>query len=402
MEKKHLGILQVKKIAIILDDITGFGGTERAVCNLANLLSESRKYLVSIISMSSISGGPVYDINNDVRIYHFGLSRPPRETGLSKCKTVLKNLACFAIGYMVSLLGDMKHAPYRGYSCLREGYIKLLLRHIMEFVQENNVHIVLGTHIGINVWLFFLRKGVKTVACEHTAYMGAPFTSRVRRKITYPFLDSVVVLTLSHAKHYSFHKNIKVIPNSLSFQPCGQSKLLGKQILAVGWLIEIKGFDLLVDAISHIKSECKGWQVKIVGSGEEEDKLNKQIESLGLRNYIKIFPQTKKIIQEYLDASILVMSSRKEGLPMVLIEAQSCGLPIVSFDCPEGPSEIVHHNVDGLLVENGNSKKLSEALLELMQNPEKRKQFGTNALQSINRYKPESVFVLWDDLLDAL
>jgi len=352
----------MKKVAIVIFDITLRSGTERAVCNLSNLLAE--KYAVSIISVHSGSGEAAYDINNNVQLYHLGVPQ---------AKNKIKRL-----------LSYYKFVKKFGRIC-----------------NEQNINIALGTTHAINSLLFFFRK-IKTVACEHLSYRAAPRSSRILRRIIYPFLNAVVVLTSSDAKHYSFHKNVKIIPNSLSFLSEKQSDLTNKEMLAVGRLNYQKGFDLLIDAISLIKNECNGWKVKIIGSGEDENKLKKQIKTLGLENIIKICSPTNTIMQEYLKAGFYVMSSRYEGLPMVLIEAQSCGLPIVSFDCPEGPSEIIHHNEDGLLVENGNIEKLSHALLELMCDLEKRIQFGRKSSQNISRYKPENVFTLWDNLFKII
>jgi glycosyltransferase involved in cell wall biosynthesis len=315
--------------------------------------------------MLSDSGEAAYNINNDIQIYHLGLSQ---------CNNRIARLQLY----------------------------RSLIKNINKICKEKSIDIVVGTTHGINSILFFLRGKVKTIACEHLNYMAAPLASRILRKMTYPFLDAVVVLTASDAKHYSFHKNIKIIPNSLSFLTEKKSELTNKVVLAVGRLTYQKGFDLLISAISLIKSECNGWEVKIIGSGEDEDKLREQIKILHLGDIIRICPPTNAIIQEYLEASIFVLSSRYEGLPMVMIEAQSCGLPIVSFDCTEGPAEIVHHNEDGLLVENGDIEGLSKALLDLMQDQERRIRFGEKAIQSANTYKSENVFRLWDSLFSNL
>lgn len=353
----------MRKIAIVIFDITLRSGTERAVCNLANLLAE--RFAVSIISIHSVSGNAAYDMNSDIQLFHLGIPQS-------------KNKIARLLPY------------YR------------VIKSIDRICREQNIDIVLGTTHAINSLLVFFRKKVKTVACEHLAYMAAPWSSRILRRILYPFLDAVVVLTSSDAKHYMFHKNVRIIPNSLPFLPDKYSDLTNKEILAVGRLTYQKGFDLLIDAISLIKNKCDGWRVKIVGSGEDENKLKKQIETLNLENIVRIYPSTNAIMQEYLSASIFVLSSRYEGFGLVLIEAQACGLPTVSFNCPEGPSEIVHHNEDGLLVENGNVEKMSEAILELIVDSNKRIQFGKKALQNIDRYKPNNVADQWNGLFSTL
>ena len=355
----------MKKVAIIVFDITKRAGTERAVCNLANLLADSRKYEVTIISIHSTYGKAAYDIKDDILLIHLGLSQ-------------FKN----------------KVARLRLYS--------LTIKKINQICKEKKIDVVIGTTHGINIILALLKKSMKTVVCEHTCYMTATLIARILRRLVYPFLDAVVVLTNSDAKFYSFHKDVKVIPNSQTFQSEKQSDLTNKKILAVGRLSHLKGFDLLIDAIYLFRNEYNGWKIKIIGSGENEDILKKKIERLELGKLIMLCPSTNNIIQEYLQASIFVLSSRSEGFGLVIIEAQSCGLPVVSFDCPSGPAEIIKHNENGLLVENGNIVELSQSILELMYNQDKRIHLGKNALENINKYKPEKIFELWDKLLDIL
>ena len=355
----------MKKIAIITFNITDRAGTERAVCNLSNLLTESHKYAVSIISVHSVSGEAAYTIASEINLFHLGFF-------------------------------------YSKNKIPRLFFFRRLIGTIRQLCYTNGIEVVLGTAPGMNMVLSFLEKDIKKIGCEHLNYKSASLSSRVMRKVIYPLLDAVVVLTESDAKHHSYLESIKVIPNSLSFMPEKQASLTIKRVLAIGRLTYQKGFDLLIDTISLIKPECDGWEVKIIGSGEDEDNLRKKIETLQLGNIVKIYPPTDAIIQEYLDASIYVLSSRFEGLPMVMIEAKSCGLPIVSFDCPEGPSEIVYHDEDGLLVENGDIKGLAKALLELMDDQEKRIEFGKNAIMNVKKYKPENIFMMWDNLLSNL
>jgi len=359
--------LIMKKISIVIFDITKRAGTERAVCNLANLLVNSSKYAVSIISIYSISGSAAFEINSNISIHHLGL-------------------------------------PQYNNKITRLRLYRLLIIKIKQICKGEKINTIVGTTHAINVILFFLRTKVKTVACEHMNFMSAQISSRIIRRILYPYLDAVVVLTLSDAKNYSFHRNVKIIPNSLSFLPEKKSELTNKIILSVGRLTYQKGFDLLIDAISLIKNECKkeGWIIRIIGSGEDEDKLRDKVKALQLDNLVNMCQSTDAILDEYLQASIYVLSSRYEGFGLVLIEAQSCGLPIVSFACPSGPDEIVHHNEDGILVENGNIEKLSKAILEFMFDQKKRRQYGDKALQNVERYKPENVFALWDNFLNTV
>jgi glycosyltransferase involved in cell wall biosynthesis len=178
--------------------------------------------------------------------------------------------------------------------------------------------------------------------------------------------------------------------------------LQNNKILLIGRYSYQKNFESIIEAIFLIKEKCYGWQIRIVGDGEDKEKLQALITEKKLENVIFLIPPTSKIEDEYCNASIYAMSSRFEGLPMVLIEAKSCGLPIISFDCPEGPADIVRDGIDGILVENGNIKALSEAILKLVENPDLRKQFGQEALKDIDRFSPKRIFDMWEVLFKEL
>ncbi|MCL1946747.1 MAG: glycosyltransferase family 4 protein [Chitinivibrionia bacterium] len=351
----------MKNIAIIIPDITRPAGTERAVCNLANILADYEKYLPTVISVNSSAGKPYYPINEKVEIIH--------------CCVVEKNK---------------------------------FLKRIKEFKQlkkvcaAKNFEVAIGVYPAINVFLPFIRRLKIKIAAEHLNYASAPLFPKIIRRLFYPFLDAVVLLTNNDAKHYGFHNNAVAIPNSLSFIPKKQSVLEKKVILAVGRLSYQKGFERLIEAVSLIKEKCGGWQVRIIGSGEDKEKLLRQIKETELENIITIMPPTDKIEEEYYNSSVYVMSSRWEGLPMVLIEAKSYGLPIVSFDCPEGPTDIIRDGIDGLLVKKDNVKLLSQAILKLIEDENLRKSFGHEAVKDIDKFKPEHVGALWDKLFNGL
>jgi len=352
----------MQKILIIIDDITRSNGTERAVCNLANILSTSEKYQPTIISLNTANGNPYYPVNNNIKIIH--------------CAVSVKNK---------------------------------LLRKIAEFKQLKNIcdneffDIAIGVYPVISAQMLFIGSIKKKIAAEHNSYGAAPlWVKLVWRKTCYRFLDAVVLLTNADAVNYKFHKNAVVIPNSLSFIPNNLSSTENKVVLAIGRFTYQKGFERLIEAIAMIKENCLDWQVRIVGNGENKDKLQKQITDCGLEKTIKIISPTNKIEDEYCSAGFYVMSSRYEGLPMVLIEAKSCGLPIVSFDCPEGPADIIQNDTDGILIEKNNVKALSQAILKMIENPQLRKRYGQEAVKDIERFLPENIFNKWDNLFEKL
>jgi glycosyltransferase involved in cell wall biosynthesis len=347
----------VMKVAIIIPDITRSAGTERAVCNLANMLAGGRKYEITIISANSAGGSSYYSLDNKVKIVH--------------CAVLEKN----------KIIRKIKEFMRVRKNCDAERY-----------------DFVIGTYPAINSMLPFIASAKKKIAAEHMNYDAVSFIVKMTRKFLYRFLDAVVLLTRADAANYKFHKNAVVIPNTLSFTPQRLSSAENKVILAVGRLTYQKGFERLVEAISLIKEKCSGWRVRIIGDGKDKEVINRRIKESGLEDMAVILPLTDNIEDEYRNAGVYVMSSRFEGLPMVLIEAKSCGLPIVSFDCPEGPADIVRDGIDGFLVEKDNVGLFSKAILKLVESEELRKQFGREAVNDIDRFRPERVIGLWDTL----
>lgn len=352
------------KISIILTDITKRAGTERAVVNLANILS-SLNYEVYIFSTDSILGCAQYELNSEVKIFHFGLQ--------------------------ISLA--------QGFSKILE-YKKLKTK-IIENVKNENIDCVIGTYSFFNALLIRI-PNVKTIGCEHFNYFSASKLHRLVRRIFYRKLNAVVVLTEHDKSHYSFLKNCFVIPNSLSFKSSIKENWSEKIVLSIGRYTRQKGFDFLIEAAAKLKKEFPDWKFKIVGSGEDEKLLKNLIAEYHLEDYVKLLLPTNNVVDLYKSASIYCMSSRFEGLPMVLLEAKCCGLPIVSFNCPEGPSEVIENNKDGFLCKTENPDDLAEKLKILMSDEKIREQFGKKSYVNSKRFSPENIAKKWKQLLESI
>ena len=179
-------------------------------------------------------------------------------------------------------------------------------------------------------------------------------------------LDKFVVLTEEDSNNWTELNNIVVIPDPLTFSSSSYSSLTEKRVIAVGRYVYQKGFDLLIQSWSIVEKECPDWSLTIIGQGNRLE-YESLIDELQVdRSRCKLMGPTDNIQDEYMKSSLLVMSSRFEGFGMVLVEAMSCGLPVVSFDCPCGPKDIVRDSEDGILVENGNIKLFASSLSKLM------------------------------------
>ena len=215
-------------------------------------------------------------------------------------------------------------------------------------------------------------------------------------------LDRFVVLTEEDKASWTELSNVEVIPDPLAFDIDQVSPLTNKRVIAVGRYVYQKGFDLLLQAWKKIEQQHSDWELTIYGMGERTpyeqlmDKL--QID----RNRCHLNGSTPDIKAEYLNSSLFVFSSRFEGFGMVLIEAMACGLPVVSFDCPCGPKDIVRHNEDGLLVPSGNIDALAEAMHQMMSDDNLRQEMAQIAIKNVQRFKLNEVCQHWQRLFESI
>jgi amylovoran biosynthesis glycosyltransferase AmsD len=351
-------------VTILINDITRSAGTERAVVNLANLLVENG-YRLTIISSYTAEGAPYFKLAEQVKIIH--LNCPVNGKGLI-------NRLKWSLSYIKAIRKQFTHVKPQ---------------------------FAIGTVHGLNMLLpFICIFGVtKAIACEHISYGSVPLYSRVIRNFLYYWLYAVVVLTEKDKARFARMTKVFVIPNSLSFAPVGLPDYDTRRILSVGRFTHQKGYDMLLSAAVLLKSRYSEWTISIFGEGELKDELYTQLQSAGLEGFVKFHPPTKAIQDEFLNSSVYVMSSRFEGLPMVLLEAQACGLPCVSFDCPEGPADIITDRKDGYLVSNGDIDGLANAMSLLMDNREQRVTFGHEAKEASKKYRKDIVFGKWYRLL---
>ena len=213
-------------------------------------------------------------------------------------------------------------------------------------------------------------------------------------------LDKFIVLTEEDKASWTELSNVEVIPDPLAFDVAEVSPLKAKRVIAVGRYVYQKGFDLLLQAWAKIEKQFPDWELAIYGMGDRSpyENLAKQ---LGVdMNRCHLNGSTQNIRKEYLESSLFVFSSRFEGFGMVLIEAMACGLPVVSFDCPCGPKDIVSHDEDGLLVPSGDIDKLANAMSQLMDSYELRHQMAKNAICNVRRFQIDEIADRWQLLFE--
>ena len=215
-------------------------------------------------------------------------------------------------------------------------------------------------------------------------------------------LEQLIVLTEADKNDWmrAGCTNVTVIPNICSLD--GQKipmKSKHKTVLAVGRLHEQKGFDLLLQAWKPIEEKYPDWTLRIVGEGPKREELETLVKTLKLKR-VALIGRTNEVVNEYAQASLFVLSSRYEGLPLALIEAMWCGTPSIAFDCPHGPAELLTNN-HGWLVFNGDISALSAQLDYAIAHPEEAAQRAQKAQTYAQQtYSESTIMPQWIKLIE--
>lgn len=345
------------------------GGTERAVVHTAALL-QSKGHRVSLLVLDETAES-FFPVSESIELAQLRL-----HFGLTDSGNVLTRKA--------ALLAHVRR-----------------LKKELERMQPT---LILSTDyvFTIAAWMACGKKNVRIAAWEHHHFSWlkkSRFWNYLFRKI-YPKLDAVICLNRTEAKLYAeIGCSTKVIPNFISrHEVAAQAPVL----LTIGWLIKRKGIDLIPSIAQKVFAKYPGWQWRIIGEGPEKEALEEELKKRHLQNNVIISsPTTQNIQQLYKDASLYIMTSRFECFPLVLLEALSCGIPCLSFDCPTGPADIIRHGLDGLLLPSEDADALSTAIIQLMGNEEKRRTMSVAAYEGIERFSPLKVYALWKEYVEG-
>ncbi len=363
----------MKKISVCLlkYDMTEKSGGDRVAANLANELSEF--FQVHLVSINGKGEKPYFSVSDSV-IY------APLLDGHERIrKTLLKGA-------------------------------KALKR----YLKEHKIDLIMsiGGNVNFFMWYAARKNAAKQVFCEHINLTSAleDKSNALLRLIGVKTVDKIITLTEEDKQCYIEHYNLEetlvdCIPNWIDPQLLENETTYdaaSKKIITVGRLCEQKGLDYLVEIAKTVFDRYKDWQWDIWGDGPDREALEELIANSGLSGNLHLKGTTSNLYSLYPEYSLYAMTSRSEGLPMVLLEAKSCNLPIVSFDCPTGPSEIVEEGVSGYLVETFDTESFADKVIELIENEDLRKSFAMHAKDNTAKFKKEEIVRRWVELINNL
>ena len=211
--------------------------------------------------------------------------------------------------------------------------------------------------------------------------------------------DHIVSLTHEDKKtNWKGWKKVSVIPNPSTFHTDKTSTLNRKKVISVGRLSPQKNYASLIRAFKYVVDKHPDWSLDIYGNGPQEFELKSLINQLNLNRHVYLKGFSSNVKEEMINASIYAMSSIFEGFPLVLIEAMTCGLPVVSYTCPCGPKDLITNGVDGYLSPLNDEKTLASQIMVLINNKNLRKQMSKAALKKASYYHISSIIPMWINL----
>ncbi|RKR03252.1 glycosyltransferase involved in cell wall biosynthesis [Kushneria sinocarnis] len=358
----------MKKLCFVINQIGWGGGTERVGIRIINGLAD-KGYDITLVALWQSEESAFFPLDERVRF--------------------------------ISLF-EHKRSLYKHYFQLVKALRRVVKEHRIDTII--NIETTLALMVAPAVW------GLKTrhVSWEHYNFLASA-DSAIRplaRYVAAWCADNVVTLTERDAslwrKRARPRARVVTINNPMPFEEQHPYNFHrdSRTVLTVGRLNRQKGYDMLLDAWQQTRGQTSPeWKLQIVGSGEEETSLKERARALGIEQSVEFHPHTREIEPFYRNAAMYCMSSRYEGLPMVLIEASSYGLPMVSFDCVSGPSEIIEHDRNGLLARDGDPADLATRLCEMMNDDDRRVRCSQAAYQMTERFRPETILSQWEALL---
>ena len=365
----------------------GFGGAEKAIISEANILAD--KYDVEIACAYKIYDRPAFPVDDRVKITYLSETLKPNKEEL---KHAIKRKAPISI--LKEICTSIRVLHHRVHS-------------IKKVVQNTDADIIISTRtLFHSILAQNKRAGVITIAQEHNHHnndekyiqeiiesvKGIDYFMPVSKELTGFYSDKVG------------NTICKYIPHSLDYLPEQVSTLESKNIISVGRLAKEKGYCDLIDVFALVAKECPDWHLHIVGDGDEREAIESRIDENGLEAKVTLHGyQNKKYINKLLaDSAIYAMSSHTESFGIVLIEAQSFGIPCVAFDSARGALEIISDQENGYLIANRDIEEMSQKIKLLIKDVDLRKQLGKNARENSLQYSEEVIQKLWFEFIDNM
>lgn len=356
------------KIAFLITNITTGGGIERVTSNLSDQFVKAQQD-VTIISCFKDQDRTVFPINEKVNV-----------------------------DVLIPHTYSSEFNPLQ-----RVSFVVKAVKALRSYLRKGKFDIIIAQAFLPAFLLYLNRDVVKSpvIICEHFKYnLYGKMVTKIRNHV-YRKTGKVITLTENDEKKYrNVGIDAETIPNMISF-PVEEHTFEGHRLISVGRLHPQKGFDMLIQACKEVFNRHPDWQLDIFGEGEERDRLQQMINSSSLDKNIFLKGYSRDIRSELSNSDICVVSSRYEGFSMSITESMALGTPVVSFDCPEGPSVLLADGA-GILVPAEDVEALSKGICDMIESPNMREESRRKGFENIAKFSPEPITNTWMRLFDRL
>ena len=377
--------MSMKKVSILSLHL-GYGGIEKSIAALANMLCE--KYEVEIVCTYKLFEEPVFPIDKRVKIIYLTDVKPNKD----QLKCAIKTR---------KILNIFKEILY-AFKVLR-----LRKKTMVNYIGNSDSDIIVATRDIFDEWLgLYGKENVLKIGWEHNHYHDnfkyAANVTRSTKRLDY------LVLVSNSLKNFYKKELVKAkckcvyIPNVIESIPKNVAPLSKKRLISVGRLSPEKGYMDLLKMYAILHHDYPEWCLDIVGDGEEKEKMSKFIKEHKLEESVTLHGfRNKDYIDKLLhESSIYLMTSLTESFGIVLIEAMSHGVPCIAFNSAEGAKELIYSGRNGYLIKNRSYSAFLKKVKDLINSKEQRKKIGKVSREGVKQYTCEIVKEQWFNLLE--
>lgn len=377
----------MKKVTILSLHL-GYGGAERCITNLANSLVD--KYNVEILSVYKLYDKPAFNIDKRVNVRYLTDVLPNRDD----IRYDLKHLKIF------SLVKDFFYALK---------VLNLKKKRTIDAIDACDSDIIISSKVYFNKLLGeYKNDGIRAIGWEHN------YNNHTKKEIkefinSCKYLDDVVMVNKELQEFYQKKFSeyglkcvVRYIPNYIEDVSKTTTKYDNKNLIAVGRLEAVKGFDDLIKVYKLVNLKTQNTSLTLVGDGKEKNSLFESVVKNDLFSKVKMpgYLLQEDIDKLYNNSCLYIMTSHSESFGLVMLEAMSHGLPVVAFSTAEGARELVENGYNGYLINNRNEFEMADKIIELLNDTDKLKEMGKNAYNSAKKYTKKAVIKTWEQLLD--
>ncbi len=376
------------KIVYCTPALYSAGGTERVVSVKANYFADVLGYDVTIIVTEGKNGNSFFPLSDKVKVVNLGLNFEEfwNVSFVKKIFLYLKKQR----RYKKHLTDELLR--------IRPDFTITTLRREINFINSiNDGSIKIGEqHLS--------RTNYRRIDSRFTHFYEALFFKWWKNRVVINLrkLDRLIVLTSDAASEWPELSNIRMIPDPLSIKVNQVSSLTSKRVITIGRYSYEKGYDILLQIWSLVEKKCTDWQLDVFAMGDPTPYV-KMMDDLSIdKKRCHLHSSVVDVEEEYLKSSILVQPSRTEGFGLVIVEAMACGLPVISFDCENGPRSIITDGEDGFLIPVFNIELFADRLVRLMNDVDLSISMGKKGQIKAQSYQIDSIGLQWKQLFDEL